>query len=137
MGIGDFLRRRRERESALSPGGLEELSAPAETGAADEAGAGEAERSVTALPGADAGELGAMIRRAAETGLPQVSADRHEVDLRGTSLGNEIAAILAAFGINRGGSVPQLDSDQAADLNRQVREALRREGIDPESGRPL
>ncbi|HSI80263.1 MAG TPA: hypothetical protein VK919_06380 [Solirubrobacterales bacterium] len=141
MGIRDFLRRRRERESALPPGALEALSvepgaaearSPAE-GGTDVASTDAAIRT-TELPGADAAGFADMLRRAATTGLPQVSVERHEVDLRGTGLGNEIIEILSSLGIERGAEAPKLDAGEAERLNQQIRDALRREGIDPDTG---
>lgn len=87
------------------------------------------------LPGADAAELGAMLRRAAATGLPQVSTESHAVDARG-GLGSEVLGILAAHGIGAGAGARRVEPNELRDLHEQVREALRRQGIDPDSGEP-
>lgn len=86
------------------------------------------------LPGADPAELGAMLRRAAATGLPQVSTASHTVE--GGDLGNEILAILGAQGIG-GAGAHEVDRDELRDLHARVREALRRRGIDPDSGEAI
>ena len=55
------------------------------------------------LPGADADELGRMLRAAAATGLPQVSHASHTVDVAGGELAREIFEILAR---QTGGGAP-------------------------------
>jgi hypothetical protein len=83
------------------------------------------------LPGADAGELGAMLRRAAATGLPQVSTESHIVDPE-AGLADEILGILG-HGIGGAGGAQEVDEAELRDLHERVREALRGHGIDPDS----
>jgi len=97
-----YFSRRRKRESALPPGALAELSAgdaaePTASAsdhspASPEADDGDAR--VTEAPGSDAAELGELLRRAATTGLPQVTTETHAVDLRAGGFAAEIAEIL-------------------------------------------
>jgi hypothetical protein len=88
----------------------------------------------TELPGADAGELGAMLRRAAATGLPQVSTESHTVDPE-TGLAKEILGILGQ-GVGGAGGAQEVDPAELRALHERVREALRGQGIDPDSGVP-
>jgi hypothetical protein len=137
VGIGDLFKRRRQRESAMPREALEELAREDDSPATGDPGdAAEEESSGVELPGANAAELGAMLRRAALTGLPQVSTEEHTVD-PASGLGEEILGILASQGAGGPGGVHELDPDELRDLHDRVREALRREGIDPESGEPL
>lgn len=86
------------------------------------------------LPGADPAELGAMLRRAAASGLPQVSTASHTVE--GGDLGSEILAILGAQGVGGAAGAHEVDRDELRDLYARVREALRRHGIDPDAEAP-
>jgi hypothetical protein len=146
--IGDLFRRRRERESALPPGAVEELSAevsaspesePVEPDSDAAADPVEVDRDpkpgdATELPGADAAELGAMLRRAAATGLPQVSTESHTVD-RQEGLAKEVLGILGQ-GVGGAGGAQEVDPDELRNLHERAREALRRQGVDPDSGEP-
>jgi hypothetical protein len=109
---------------------------PAEPGEAPEPGESpdSPERELTELPGADAAELGAMLRRAAATGLPQVSTESHAVDAAGGDLAREILSILGGGGLAGAGGMREVDPEELRELHDRVREALRRRGIDPDSG---
>lgn len=99
----------------------------------DETEAGEPgadEPDAVELPGADAAELGAMLRRAATTGLPQVSAERHAVARDG--IAEEILKILGAGA--SGAGAPGAEAAELRELRDRAREALRGQGIDPDSG---
>lgn len=88
----------------------------------------------TELPGADAAELGAMLRRAAATGLPQVSTESHAVDAAGGGLAEELLAILGGSGLGGASAMREVDRDELRELHEGVREALRRTGAAADPG---
>ena len=91
---------------------------------------------MTELPGSDAEELAAMLRRAAATGLPQVSAERHAVDRERGKLAEEILSILA-HSLGGGKDLGEVEPEELRELRDQLRGRLRDEGIDPDSGHAL
>lgn len=144
MGIRDFFKRRRERESALPPGQLDELGGaiegpPSERSTGGDSAEAEQAREIE-LPGADAAALGEIIRRAATSGEPQVSFESHTVPLdgpQGARIASEILEALSGQGIAGANGYSEIDPDEARELRDRVRDALRRAGIDPDSGEPL
>lgn len=74
-----------------------------------------------------------MLRRAAATGLPQVSDESHEVDAEG-GIAGEIAKILAAHGIGGAAGATELDPDELRALHARVSAALRRQGVEADPG---
>jgi hypothetical protein len=140
VGLADFFRRRRSRESAIAPevlAGLREggdRAAPGGSRTAGErrgdAGAGSAVdgESIT-LPGADAGELGAMIARAISSGNAEISTESHTVDMRGSGLRDEILGLLQGHGIDSGsGTEVNLSGDEGAGA--ELLELLRQHGLE-------
>ncbi len=126
-----YFSRRRARESALPPDAPEQLSAEPQPGPEE-----PDDPPPTELPGADAGALGELLRRAAATGLPQVTTESHAADLRGSELPDVIRGILGRDP-EPGAGVPALDPAALRALRDVVRERLREQGVDPDSGEPL
>lgn len=127
MGIRNFFRRRRERESALPPGAREQLNA----GLRDEPPPRRPDPDPPSeLPGASPADLGELIRRAVITGRPQVTTQGHALEGGGAGVAEEVLGILSAYGAATRGGARRLDHDELAALRRSVLESLREQGLD-------
>jgi hypothetical protein len=131
MGLRDYLRRRHERESAISTEDLQAWQAEVaarrraagDPGTAAEPSRG-AELEPIELPGADPAELAQMIGRALAAGTPQISTASHEVDGAG-EISEEILALLAGAGQLRGGEQGfAIEPAEAEQLLERVRRRL-------------
>jgi hypothetical protein len=146
MGLSDFLRRRRERESAIPP------SAQADSGAAlgsfaqaegqpvvgGQVGGGAPQFDAAGLGLGDGlamlSELGPMIQKAiAEGNVTIEQGESQTIDMRGTGLREEILGIMQQHGIDAesGTADRSIDASAYGDMQQQLLEALAKHGIDP------
>jgi hypothetical protein len=112
VGLFDFFKRRRERESAI------QAPASADTGDAQ----------------AVVGQLGPMIQKAiAEGNVTIEQGPSQTIDMRGTGLREEIVGIMKQHGIDPETASPGENIDAAAygDMQQQILAALAKHGIDP------
>ncbi len=136
MGLFDFFRRRRERESAtagLAMDPSQQLSSTSDPGA----GATSQDRDAVDVAGetydlAALGQIGALIAQAAREGNIQVhQGTPQEIDLRGTGLREELLGIMQAHGIDaESGSGQQIDASQVPGMQQQILDALSQQGVD-------
>jgi hypothetical protein len=142
VGLFDFFKRRRERESAIQP------PAPADTGGAQAVvgqqvgGGGEFDvgsLNVQGVAGMAEGlealaQLGPMIQKAiAEGNVTIEQGPSQTIDMRGTGLREEIVGIMKQHGIDPETASPGENIDAAAygDMQQQILAALAKHGIDP------
>jgi hypothetical protein len=148
VGLGDFFRRRRERESAIPPSAQIDQPSEALGSFASAEGQPVVGRQVGGdqfgsgdfgdLPGMADGlaaltQLGPMIQKAIAEGNVQIDQGGSQtIDLRGTGLREEILGIMQQHGIDaESGSAQNVDAGGYGDMQRQILEALARHGIDP------
>lgn len=144
MGLGDFFRRRRERESALPQSELSEAQQGALGSFARSEGqpvvgsqVGGGQPDFGSLEGMDGlaalTQLGPMIQQAMASGNVQIQVGEPQtIDMRGSDLGAEIKQIMRDHGIDPDGQTgAQVDASAYGDMQRQMLEALARHGIDP------
>lgn len=148
MGLGDFFRRRRERESAIpqgsSPGSGEALGSFARTEGQPVVGeqVGVASYDAAEIQGGIPGmadslaalaQLGPLFQQAMLQGNVQIQhGDAQTIDMRGTGLREEIIGIMRAHGIDPDtGSAQAVDTSAYGDMQQQMLDALARHGIDP------
>jgi hypothetical protein len=149
MGLGDFFRRRRERESAIPPSAqVEEPSAALGSFANPEGqpvvggqvGGGSPELQGVAgmADGLEAlAQLGPMIQRAMAQGNVQIEhGGSQAIDMRGTGLREEILGIMRQHGIDAesGTAAGSIDASAYGDMQQQILAALARHGVDPGAG---
>jgi septum formation topological specificity factor MinE len=143
VGLFDFFRRRRERESAIpasseadSLGGAADLDQPTvgqqfsslPSGAANEVSSGLDVSSLGGLAG-----LAEAMKQAAAQGDVDVTESSQTLDLRGTGLREEIVEIMKRHGIDPdSGSVQgaQINAASVPGMQAEMLEALKRHGID-------
>lgn len=139
VGLLDYFRRRRERESAV-PGlevsaGTSEQVAPLAPSPAPGEGAAEAEADALGAAGVDLaqlGQIGVMIAQAARQGNIQVHVgEPQEINLRGgAELGEEIKDIMRRHGLDPDTQTADVDASQLPAMQREILDALTRQGID-------
>lgn len=139
MGLFSYFRRRRERESAISPAELAALTNPQEGAsgrAPQSAGPRDADAPVELrvnLGGnVDLGSLLGMAFKAMQTGTAQVT--HHEtqtVDLTGSGLRDEILETLRANGIDPQAGPAEVDASAVPGLQEHILKALAEHGVDP------
>ena len=145
MGLFDYFRRRRERESAVA--GLDvgadpsqQVSSSASGGEASAKPADQQDLTAAIEAGgfdlAQLGQIGALITQAAREGNIQVhQGTPQEIDLRGTGLREEILGIMSTHGIDaEAGSGQQIDASEVPDMQEQILDALRQAGVDVPAG---
>jgi hypothetical protein len=134
VGIGDFFRRRRERESAVAEG----LSAgggpaPAEPvpWAQDLDTVGQQIPTAGAGMQIDMAQLGSSIQQAFASGNVQVSQMQPQViDARGSGLRDEIFAIMKQHGIDpQSGATQDFDASKMPEMQAQIMAAMGQHGI--------
>jgi hypothetical protein len=145
VGLFDFFRRRRERESAVqldSPSAALGASAGGETQpvVGSQVGGGTPQASID-LQGlgmmdglAMLSQLGPMIQQAIEQGNVTVTQSGSQtIDARGTDLGEEIKGIMREHGIDPDGAQAgqSLNAADFQDMQQQILGALAKHGIDP------
>jgi hypothetical protein len=139
MGPREYLRRRRERESALGrleldphrDGSIEASgSAPAGSGSDPTSPPGP---DPVELPGADRAELASMLGRALAGGTPQISTAGHRVQ-GGDDVAAEILALLAEVATPASAGIEVSPTD-AGRLLEQVRARLAELEAESDTGR--
>ena len=128
MGLGDFFKRRAERESEIppSPAEAEPLGSFADPEGqpvvGSQVGGGEPQFS---------GSLSELAGFFAATGSVQIDQSQ-TIDMRGTGLREEIFGIMREHGIDpESGTSSQVDASTMPEMQAQILEALARHGIDP------
>ncbi len=135
MGLFDFFKRRRERESAV------QLSAGTEPVVGQQVGGGEFDVSSLNLqgPGTLEGlealaQLGPMIQKAiAEGNVTIEQGESQAIDMRGTGLREEIMGIMSQHDIDpqTASAGENIDASAYGDMQKQILDALAKRGIDP------
>jgi hypothetical protein len=134
VGLGDFFKRRAQRESAIpsSAGDPEPLgsfaSPEGQPVVGKQVGGGAPQIS------GDLGDLAGMLAGfQAMAGSVQIEqGDPQTIDMRGTGLREEILGIMREHGIDaESGTAQQVDASAMPEMQRQILEALARRGINP------
>ena len=135
MGLGDFFRRRRERESAIPPSTQVEQPSEALGSFASAEDQPVVGRQVGGdhVGSVDLSQLGPMIQNAIAEGDVQIEQGGSQtIDMRGTGLREEILGIMQQHGIDpESGTAQNVDASAYGDMQQQILEALARHGIDP------
>jgi hypothetical protein len=146
MGLGDFFRRRRERESAMPPSPQVDQPSEALGSFASPEGQPVVGRQVGGdqlssvefgdMPGMADGlaalsQLGPMIEKAVAEGNVQIEQGGSQtIDMRGTGLREEIFEIMRQHGIDpETGAAANVNAADYGDMQRQILEALSRHGL--------
>ena len=139
MGLFDFFKSRREKESALQPSEIE--SAPGTfanpegqqvVGTQVPGTSGIEVQGMSAADGlAMLSQLGPMIQQAMKTGNVQISQMPPQViDMRGTGLREEILGIMGQHGISTDGSSGEtVNAADYGEMQKQIAEALEKHGV--------
>ena len=146
MGLFDFFKRRRERESAVQlppSAGIE----PATQSVVGRQVAGGGERDLSSAsfqaPGLMEGlgaltQLGPLLQQAmAEGNVTVTQGPTQTIDMRGSPLGDEIREIMRQHGIDpegQGQSGQSIDAAAFGDMQLQILAALAKHGVDPTGG---
>lgn len=138
MGLFDFFKRRRERESAI-PGESPESLTRQLKGDAEPVGEpiGRAfpqasEQSVDLTAATDLAGIMAMMQQAFESGNIQVTqGDSQVIDLRGSGLRDQIAGALEQHGIDpEAAQGSEINAGDVPGLQEQIMQALQEAGVD-------
>lgn len=137
MGLFDFFRNRRERESALR-----QAEAEAELGGfANAEGQEVVGQQVSGTPGLEGGQvdlsqLGSMIQSAIEHGNVTIERGPSQtIDMRGTGLREEILGIMKQHGLDpEGGASMNVNAGDYGDMQKQIMEALSKHGVNIDGG---
>jgi hypothetical protein len=138
MGIFDFFRRRRERESALD---LAEDDATQSLGsfasAEGQPVVGQQVEGAQQLPGGlDLSQLGSMIQSAIEQGNVTIEQGPSQtIDMRGSGLREEIMGIMQNHGIDPDKSA-EINAGDYGDMQKQILEALSKHGVNIDGTQP-
>ncbi len=134
MGLGDFLKRRRERES---PDPAVESVAQKLQGDGEPIGQmlPQAATSQVNLGGADLGTIFSMVGQAMKTGSIQMTqGDAQVIDMSGTDLGDQIRSVMGQYGIDVDDQdptkQPNLTIQDGLAMQKQMLEALGNAGVD-------
>jgi len=136
VGLFDYVKRRRERESAVSPADLAAYTDPVQPSReepADVVGRPFRASGVQVNVGGnlDLGSLMGMVFEAMRTGSVQVSqAKRQTIDMSGTGLRDQILEALRAAGYDPEAGPQQIDATADPALQERVLGALTEHGID-------
>jgi septum formation topological specificity factor MinE len=127
VGLFDFLRRRRQRESALGQA-EDELGTFATPEGQQVVG-----RQVSASPGFT---LGSMIQTAIDQGDVMIEQGPSQtIDMRGTGLREEILEIMRRHGLDpEGGASMNVNAGDYGDMQEQIMEALSKHGVNIDGG---
>jgi hypothetical protein len=135
VGLFDFFRNRRQRESAL-PQAETELGTFANPEGQQVVG-----QQVSEAPGFEGGQvdlsqLGSMIQSAIEHGNVTVGQGPSQtIDMRGTGLREEILGIMKQHGLDpEGGASMNVNAGDYGDMQKQIMEALSKHGLNIEGG---
>jgi hypothetical protein len=134
VGLFDFFKRRRERESAI-PGGTPESLSHQLKGDAEPIGQAfpqASPQSVDLTAATDLAGIMAMMQRAFESGDIQVTQGKSRViDLRGSGLRDEIVSALEQHGIDPNvAQGSEIDASDVPGLQEQIMQALQDAGVD-------
>lgn len=136
MGLFDYFKRRRERESAVESIEITaEPSAQVEPLSASFGDDPEAPPQANLADGlglAELGQIGKLIAQAANEGNIQVHmGEPQTIDMQGTDLGEEIKGILAQYGVDpQATSAEGIDASQMPQMQQQILDAITRQGLD-------
>jgi hypothetical protein len=144
VGLLDYFRRRRQRESAVSglsvsadpSPQLQAMSAAGEPQPEPPDASGQPQQAGAIQPGAldfaQLGQIGAMMAQAAQSGNIQIQqGEAQTIDLRGSDLREQILGIMEQHGIDvRPGSGQQIDAGQIPGMQQEILDALSRAGVD-------
>jgi hypothetical protein len=121
MGIFDFFRKRRERESAIPDAELEGMDQPV---------VGQQLEGAEQLPGGmDLSQLGPMIQSAIEQGNVTIEQGPSQtIDMRGSGLREEILGIMKNHGLDPEKS-GEINAGDYGDMQKQILEALSKHGV--------
>ena len=121
MGLFDFFKRRRQRESAIPE---------AEPEGTDQPVVGQQVEGAQQLPGGmDLSQLGPMIQSAIEQGNVTIEQGPSQtIDMRGTGLREEILGIMKNHGLDPE-KPGEIDAGDYGDMQRQILEALSKHGV--------
>jgi hypothetical protein len=141
MGLFDFAKRRRERESATSglsagldpsqriqSGGDAGQPPPASAFGVDpSAQLGQAQ----GVDWAKLAQIGPMIQQAIQSGNVQISqGEPQSIDLRGSDVGDQLKEIMRQHGIDpEAGTAPGFDASQMPAMQQQIMDALSQAGV--------
>jgi hypothetical protein len=143
MGMFDFFKSRKAKESAISSQEVESMAEPAPGSFANPEGQAVVGSQVPGAPGfnvtgmsaadglAVLSQLGPMIQQAMKTGNVQISQLPPQViDMRGPGLREEILGLLGQHGISTDGSSGEtVNAANYGDMQKQIAEALEKHGI--------
>jgi hypothetical protein len=130
VGLFDFFKKRRERESAIPEAQLEGVDQPV---------VGQQVQGAEQLPGGlDLSQLGPMIQSAIEQGNVTIEQGPSQtIDMRGSGLREEILGIMKQHGIDaEGGSQESINAGDYPDMQRQILEALAKHGVNIDGSQP-
>jgi hypothetical protein len=140
VGLSDFFRRRRERESAPPPG--HSVSGdPAETGStSSDTGPAQVPDDVRVnfklkgAKGTDMAAIGELVQKAFEQGSVEVSEGESQViDLRGSGLREQILEAMREHGVDaEAGGGQTIDAGAVPGLQEAILKALAEHGVDPQ-----
>jgi septum formation topological specificity factor MinE len=135
VGLFDFFRNRRQRESAL-PQAESELGTFAQPQGQEVVG-----QQAGAAPGVsgdqvDLSQLGSIIQSAIEHGNVTIDQGPSQtIDMRGTGLREEILGIMQQHGLNpEGGASMNVNAGDYGDMQKQIMEALSKHGVNIDGG---
>jgi len=134
MGVFDYLRRRRERESAVPS--LE--VGPASTQVGPLPGEADAPQAAGGVDLAQIAQIGQMMAAAARSGNIQIQQGdtagfdaTQTLDLQDSGLRDEILGILDQHGIDPDPASPQeIDASRMPEMQQQILDAIARQGVD-------
>jgi hypothetical protein len=131
MGLFDFFKRRRERESAVPEAELDAIE--------EQPVVGQQVEGAQQLPeGFDLSQLGSMIQSAIEQGNVTVEqGPTQTIDMRGSGLREEILGIMQQHGIDaEGGGQESINAGDYPDMQKQILEALSKHGVNIDGTQP-
>jgi hypothetical protein len=128
VGLFDFFKRRRERESAIPEAELDAEQRPV---------VGQQIEGAQQLPdGMDLSQLGSMIQSAIEQGNVTIEQGPSQtIDMRGTGLREEILGIMQNHGLEPDVS-GEINAGDYGDMQKQILEALSKHGVNIDGTQP-
>jgi hypothetical protein len=124
MGLFDFFKRRRQRESAIPEAEIQSQDQPV---------VGQQVEGAQQLPGGiDLSQLGPMIQSAIAQGNVTVEqGPAQTIDMRGSGLREEIVGIMKSHGIDAeaGDAQASINAGDYGDMQKQILEALSKHGL--------